>query len=130
MWARIAGRTASGGVKASTTITQTANIGFAVSPVPGVGSYAQTRVGYALGGGGEWAFAQNWSVKAEYLYYDLGRATYAVSPVGIAAPINAPFTAVTSVTPSSSTRFNGHLVRAGVNYHWNWDPAPAVVAKY
>ncbi len=32
--------------------------------------------------------------------------------------------------PFSSTRFNGNVVRAGVNYHFNWfGPAP-VVAKY
>ncbi|MFO1169291.1 MAG: outer membrane beta-barrel protein [Rhodoblastus sp.] len=122
---------ASGGVKASTNIVQTATGFFgAYVPVPGVGSYGQTRVGYTLGGGAEWAFAQNWSVKAEYLYYDLGRASYAVSPVGIAAPANGPNAAFSSVTPRASTRFNGSVVRAGLNYHWNWDPAPALVAKY
>ena len=31
------------------------------------------RVGYTVGGGLEWMFAPNWSVKAEYLYVDLGR---------------------------------------------------------
>jgi len=31
---------------------------------------------------------------------------------------------------SAATRFNGHIVRAGVNYHFNWfAPAPAL-AKY
>ena len=31
------------------------------------------RVGYAVGGGVEYAFLNNWSVKLEYLYTDLGR---------------------------------------------------------
>jgi outer membrane immunogenic protein len=30
----------------------------------------------------------------------------------------------------TTTRFNGSVVRAGINYHFNWfEPAP-VVAKY
>src|SRR5579864_6561003 len=32
------------------------------------GSEAHTRIGPAIGGGVEWAFARNWSVKTEYLY--------------------------------------------------------------
>jgi outer membrane immunogenic protein len=35
-------------------------------------SYTDTRWGWTAGAGVEWAFAQNWSVKAEYLYVDLG----------------------------------------------------------
>jgi outer membrane immunogenic protein len=31
-----------------------------------------TPVGFAVGGGIEWAFAPNWSVRAEYLWVDLG----------------------------------------------------------
>jgi outer membrane immunogenic protein len=31
-----------------------------------------TKVGYAAGGGIEWAFAPNWSMKAEYLYLGFG----------------------------------------------------------
>jgi outer membrane immunogenic protein len=35
----------------------------------------QTRVGYAVGGGLEWAIDDNWSVGAEYLYVNLGDYT-------------------------------------------------------
>jgi len=31
------------------------------------------NIGYAVGSGGEWAFAPHWSFKAEYLYLNLGR---------------------------------------------------------
>ncbi len=31
------------------------------------------NLGYAVGGGGEWAFAPQWSLKGEYLYLNLGR---------------------------------------------------------
>ena len=34
---------------------------------------SNSRVGYTLGGGLEWMFLPNWSLKAEALYYDLGR---------------------------------------------------------
>jgi hypothetical protein len=33
------------------------------------------------------------------------------------------------LTAQASTRFNGQVVRAGLNYHFNWGAAP-VVAKY
>jgi outer membrane immunogenic protein len=36
---------------------------------------SDTQVGYAVGGGVEWAFAKNWSAKAEYLYLGLGDDT-------------------------------------------------------
>ena len=39
----------------------------------------ETRYGWALGGGVEWAFAPRWSLKAEYLHVDLGdRRNYSV----------------------------------------------------
>ncbi len=66
-------------------------------------------------------------MRAEYLYYDLGRANYLAGPVTATVVIGqVPFG---QANLASSTRFNGNLVRAGLNYHWNWD-APAVVAKY
>jgi outer membrane immunogenic protein len=34
-----------------------------------------TQTGYAVGGGAEWAFAPNWSAKAEYLYLGFGDDT-------------------------------------------------------
>ncbi len=36
---------------------------------------SNTDVGYAVGGGVEWAFAPNWSMKAEYLYLGFGDDT-------------------------------------------------------
>jgi outer membrane immunogenic protein len=34
-----------------------------------------TKAGYVVGGGLEWAITNNWSVKAEYLYLNFGKAT-------------------------------------------------------
>jgi outer membrane immunogenic protein len=117
------GGAATGGVKTATSITQ--RIG-PFAPGSGIGSYSQTRVGYTVGGGAEWMVTPNWSVKGEYLYYDLGRASYLVSPV-TSTIVGLP---IQSASALASTRFNGHVVRAGVNYHWNWDVPAAVVAKY
>ncbi len=36
---------------------------------------SETQVGYAVGGGLEWAFARNWSARAEYLYLGFGDTT-------------------------------------------------------
>jgi outer membrane immunogenic protein len=109
-----------GGVGSSTAIVQE-NAPF----VPGFGSagrYSDTRVGWTVGGGLEWLFAPKWSLKLEYLYYDLGRVTYGLS--GLSFP-GAYISAV-----AASTRFDGHVARAGLNYHFNWsEPAP-VIAKY
>jgi outer membrane immunogenic protein len=38
-------------------------------------SDSDTKAGYAAGGGVEWAFAPNWSMKAEYLYLGFGDET-------------------------------------------------------
>jgi outer membrane immunogenic protein len=98
----------------------------------GVANISDTRTGWTAGGGLEWLFAPNWSVKAEYLYYDLGTLsanTLLVDPflAGVVVPGSPAF--FTNVA-RTSTRFNGNIVRAGLNYHFNWGyPAP-VVAKY
>jgi outer membrane immunogenic protein len=36
---------------------------------------SETRSGWTLGGGLEWAFGNGWSAKVEYLHYDLGSRT-------------------------------------------------------
>jgi outer membrane immunogenic protein len=96
---------------------------------PGYTSISQTRVGWTAGGGLEWMFMPNWSAKAEYLYYDLG-----------SAQTNAGYTVVAKTRGTDpqinfingsqiSSRFNGNIVRLGVNYHMNFASAP-VIAKF
>ena len=58
------------------------------------------KSGYTLGGGIEWAFAPNWSLKSEYLYVDLGEDTFS-TPVG---------------TYTTETDF--HTARLGLNYRF------------
>ena len=38
--------------------------------IPRSGSFSTTKSGYVVGVGFEWMVAQNWTVRAEYLYYD------------------------------------------------------------
>ena len=85
-----------------------------------------TRFGWVVGAGVEYALTQNWTIKGEALYADLGNAnTSWVSP----PPGSGTF-------PSSAIylgRFNtsAAIIRAGVNYKFDWfAPPPAVVAKY
>jgi outer membrane immunogenic protein len=115
------GGLAYGEVKAATGIGQ---VNFPFGGFGSFGSISNTRVGWTAGGGVEWLFAPNWSFKVEYLYYDLGRVTYGLSPLTLTSAVGA-----FSSAPFSSTRFNGNIVRAGLNYHFVWAPPP-IVAKY
>jgi outer membrane immunogenic protein len=82
------------------------------------GSFSDTRLGWTVGGGLEWMISPNWSFKAEYLYYDLGSVTYALSP--LVTTSNIPGEGPTSVVnPQSTTRFNCQIARVGVNFHLN-----------
>jgi outer membrane immunogenic protein len=90
--------------------------GFAYGEVSGNASnFSNTRTGWTAGGGVEWMFMPNWSAKAEYLYTDLnsGGATGAFGY---------------QVGYHRHPQFN--IVRAGVNYHFNWGGSAPIVAKY
>jgi outer membrane immunogenic protein len=90
-----------------------------------IGSAASsTHVGWTAGAGLEWMFARSWSAKVEYLYYDLGW-------VSIGGPLQLYSERGTGHGASqTSAQFNGHVVRAGLNYHFgSASPAP-IIAKY
>ncbi|MGJ0512106.1 outer membrane protein [Methylocystis sp.] len=89
------------------------------------GRFSQTRVGWTAGGGLEWMFWPQWSAKVEYLFYDLGAAAYPVAITTDWQLTNLLFANATQ----ARTRFDGHVVRVGLNYHFNWGAVP-VVAKY
>jgi len=86
-------------------------------PANGSSSFSQsdTRVGFTVGGGLEWMFAPRWSVKAEYLYYDLGKVTLnqTLSIALVALPADQANSNIQSVA-----HYNGSIARAGVNYHF------------
>jgi outer membrane immunogenic protein len=69
--------------------------------------------GYTVGAGVEYMFAQNWSAKVEYQYYDFGKTNFVTPAV---------------LTAFGSSRNDEHTVKAGINYRFNW--GGPVVAKY
>src|SRR5664279_5299245 len=69
--------------------------------------------GFTGGAGLEYMFAQNWSAKVEYQYYDFGKTNFVTPAV---------------LTAFGSTRNDEHTVKAGINYRFNW--GGPVVAKY
>jgi outer membrane immunogenic protein len=89
------------------------------------GSYDETRAGYTVGGGGEWMIAPKWSIKAEYLFVDLGKQTVnlACTAPGICT---SPPQVAPGATYAADYRFREHIARVGVNYHFGGP----VVAKY
>lgn len=94
----------------------------------GANSSSTTMVGWTAGGGAEWMFMPNWSVKAEYLYYDLGNASGSVVSSYYGLNTASGNNGSESIT-NYSQRISGNVVRAGVNYHFNFASTP-VVAKY
>jgi outer membrane immunogenic protein len=78
---------------------------FGYAPPAWVGH--DTQAGWTAGGGVEYALSQNISLKAEYLYYDLGKSTVRASDP-TAFPANEYLDYRFSTT--------GNLARAGVNY--------------
>jgi outer membrane immunogenic protein len=112
------GGLAYGGVKASTAITQSNNDctffpACLQSSTSATGALSQMRAGWTAGAGLEWMFVPKWSVKVEYLHYDLGSVTFSNGALRTSGPIG-----LAVVGSTSSVNFSGDIVRAGVNYHW------------
>jgi outer membrane immunogenic protein len=102
------------------------------SSVGGV-NFANTQVGWTAGGGLEWMFWPNWSAKVEYLYYDLGSVTQnfvMASQDTFVAFDGTPYPGAAIFGGQVRARVNGNIVRAGLNYHFNWGAPAPVVAKY
>lgn len=67
------------------------------------GSVNKTQVGWTVGAGLEYAFLGNWSVKAEYLYADLGKTDCTECNVaGV----------------EDDVTFKANIVRAGINFRF------------
>lgn len=104
-------------------------------PFVGGGSVSQINTGWNVGGGVEWLFMENWSLKAEAIYYNLGNAsvrTGSIAPnvVGVAFPGNTLAWGLAATTGAAQVNYQGVIARAGVNYHFNWGAAAPVIAKY
>lgn len=74
------------------------------------GSAEEDHVGWAAGAGAEWMFSQNWSLKGEYLYTDLGSADYRL--------VGTTFLGDPHTTDSFPADLSFHTIRLGVNYRF------------
>ena len=74
-------------------------------------SDGDTRAGWTIGGGLEWMFAPQWSIKGEYLYYDLGTASIDQRLTTFGAGILAHMANI-----HSEAHYHGNIARVGVNY--------------
>ncbi len=75
--------------------------GVKMSPNNGL-SQTKGKFGWTLGGGVEYAVTGAWSIKAEYLYVDLGRTTCSAATCGI----------------DTDVKFKDNVVRTGLNYRF------------
>jgi len=93
-----------------------------LSPAVGTSTAAE-KVGYAVGGGIEYALNNNVSVKGEFLYTQFGR----VSTSGLI--VNQALPAFTNAYVSTA-RVQEYTARVGINYRFNWFNQAPVVARY
>jgi outer membrane immunogenic protein len=109
-----------------------------VPSIPGAFNYSGTRVGWTAGGGIEWMFMPNWSLKAEGLYYDLGSVALQSSSVNLLSPLTINLGGINvrsgqllvANAPITRVRFGGVIARVGINYHFTWGAPAPVVARY
>jgi len=66
-----------------------------------------TRAGWTVGGGAEWMLTPQWSIKAEYLFYDLGTER-------MDQTLDFGSDGFTSI--HSDAHYRGSIVRGGVNF--------------
>jgi outer membrane immunogenic protein len=74
-------------------------------------STSVTKAGWTIGAGAEYALPDQWSIKAEYLYYDLGSASI-TGNLTVLGVVTGP-----QATYSFATR--GNIVRFGLNHPIN-----------
>jgi outer membrane immunogenic protein len=87
----------------------------------GIGAFSRTLAGWTAGGGLEWMVLPGVSVKAEYLYYNLG-AVNSATPWALYR-LEGGREWDGGATPAllasgQHMSFDGHVARAGLNYHF------------
>ncbi len=87
-------------------VSSSTNIHVDGGPDHFIGSSSGMQTGWAFGGGGEYALTNNWSVRLECLFIDLGSMSYTY-PGGFSQP--AP--KLTTTIDTAQT-----VIRVGVNY--------------
>jgi outer membrane immunogenic protein len=117
------GGLAYGHVSSSGSLQPGISGGFLVPPnQPIPWSNSETKVGWTIGGGIEYAIFGNWSWRVEYLYMDLGKLTTTASGgVGNcygAVGVGCAGVFVPGTLPVTS-HFTDNIVRVGLNYQFH-----------
>ncbi|MGP0089989.1 MAG: outer membrane protein [Xanthobacteraceae bacterium] len=83
-------------------------------------SISDNRAGFTVGTGIEYALWGGWSAKLEYDYMDFGTKNIAFTYTGGVLPPGVP------VNVFADDRERVSIIRAGVNYRFDWLPGPLV----
>jgi outer membrane immunogenic protein len=91
-----------------------------------IGSGNNTASGWLVGGGLEWAFWENWSLRFEYNFLQLTRLDFSM-------PVGFPFNTFDTFR---NTNHNVQLATVGINWRFGWGPygpypmGPMVTSRY
>jgi outer membrane immunogenic protein len=110
----VTGGLALGEIKTSTTVVpSSATSSCANNSLCAAGVASATRAGWTVGAGLEQGFAGNWTVKVEYLHYDLGSVSHIATEASPGFPVflGQPVLNV-------NTKVSGEIGRVGVNYRF------------
>jgi len=94
------------------------SVNVSASGIPVIGSASvsdsETRTGWIIGGGLEWALDRSWRIRAEYLYMDLGTMRSKFGSVSASTGGEFPI----DVTASGTVRtdFTDQIFRVGLSY--------------
>jgi outer membrane immunogenic protein len=69
-----------------------------------------------VGGGAEWMFAQHWSLRGQYLYYDLGDVSVRQTITQTSNTAPDVVSNFYSGTVKSTADFKGSVATIGLNY--------------
>jgi outer membrane immunogenic protein len=113
--AYITGGLAYGQVSHATNFSETFTGACFCGPNPAASAVtSRFQAGWTVGGGLEWLLTQHWSVKGEYLYYDLG----GVSGATQLTQLNAAGVNFFGGNIATTSAFRGNIARAGLNYRF------------
>jgi outer membrane immunogenic protein len=90
------------------------------APSAGVGGASSNKmmIGWALGGGAEWALTQRWSLKAEYMHVNFGSvSTHGTVFCGPSSSVDC--TGAIPSPLSTSADLSADIARVGVNYKFH-----------
>lgn len=105
--------------KGGLAIAEERHVATAIQNIPAISvnlSGKAVHTGAVVGAGGEYAFAPNWSVKAEYDYIKMFAQQVQLTGTAVGGPFGA---GLTTVQAADRIVQDLHLVKFGVNYHFN-----------